>query len=196
MQEVVKKLAEENIGLVPFTINKYYRNKTGFIKNFDDLCSLGYIGLLKGCISWNKREENTIQLSTYLSNQIRNEVNRYFYLQEMDKRKANNNTLELNRPLRVDGSITPEELIDFIPSKANVIEETYKKIMFESVIDKFKYLEYREQQSIIMYYMYDMTLEEIGKKLGVSRTTISHYIKKAIRKIRFHLGGKDGIFDY
>ena len=87
--EARKVLIERNLRLVAHIAKKY----TSSNSNFDDLISIGTIGLIKGINSFNSKKG--VKLSTYVSRCIDNEI-----LMHFRATKKLNSEVYLNEPIR------------------------------------------------------------------------------------------------
>ncbi len=81
---------------------------------------------------------------------------------------------------RVDRRITPEEL----PEAAVPFEAAD-----DSILCTIMRLPRKEKEVLLLYFYQDMTLEEIGRSLGLSASTISTRLKRAKKKLRAVLEG-------
>ena len=87
--EARKVLIERNLRLVAHIAKKYSSPNS----NFDDLISIGTIGLIKGINSFNSKKG--VKLSTYVSRCIDNEI-----LMHFRATKKLNSEVYLNEPIR------------------------------------------------------------------------------------------------
>ncbi len=69
-------------------------------------------------------------------------------------------------------------------SVEKVVEE---KILFDEIIIAINELSKMQYRRIVMYYLYDMTMEEIAQIEKCSKVAIKHSIDSGIKKIRKNL---------
>jgi len=83
---------------------------------------------------------------------------------------------------RVDRRVTPEQLPQAcVPFEARD----------DSILQCILRLPRKEREVLLLYFYQDMTLEEIGQSLGLSKSTISSRLKRAKEKLRAVLEGGD-----
>lgn len=177
------KLILENIPLVYYMLKKlklYHRK--------EDFYDVGVIGLIKGVRTYNP--DKGIEISTYLSTCIKNEVLQEIRKLNGDKKKANLDTVSLDQIVYNNGKDDPICLIDFITSDYNLEDEVIKNDFINN--DILNGLNDREK--IILTYSYGLfnknilTQKELAKKLNLSQAQISRILKKAIDKIKIRKG--------
>lgn len=103
MNDKQRKLAEDNLQLVHFTISRYYPT----LLSDSDIVSVGYMGLCRATLRW---EESKGKFTTYAICAIRNAIKR-----ELQNRKKRIDCISLNAPISDcmdDGEIiTGEEVV-------------------------------------------------------------------------------------
>jgi RNA polymerase sporulation-specific sigma factor len=174
-----KKLIESNIGLVGHIVKKYIG------KNFeiDDLISVGCIGLIKAVDTYDITKGVT--LCTYASKCITNEILMYL---NKENRYLNNIEPDSYIDINEDGKeyIRFDNLIFTNPNEIcqNCEMSEERKIIMEALAT----LNLVGQYIILMHYGFidDImrTQEEIGEKLGVTRSYVSRLEKKVLCKLR------------
>ncbi len=171
-------LIEHNLRLVAHIAKKY-----GNENNFDDLVSIGTIGLIKGINTFNP-EKNT-KLTAYIARCIENEI-----LMHMRKNKRSMSEISLDETIGCDGEGNNMTLSDTLSaSDADVEEEVGLKldtINLKKAIERE--LSPSEQQIIMWRYGLlgtdRLTQQEVSERLGISRSYVSRIEKKAIGKLK------------
>lgn len=81
-----------------------------------------------------------------------------------------------------DASRAPEDL----PTAIQPVTETQRELFLDVLALPEKY-----RQVILLYYYQDMTMEETGKALGISRPAVVRRLKKAYELLRYQPEGSD-----
>ena len=188
-EEARKILIEHNLRLVAHVCKKYSATKK---IEFDDLVSIGSIGLIKGINTYNSKK--SIKLSTYISKCIENEILMYFR-----SNKKTNNDIYLEEPIgkdKDDNAITLQDVIrnDERPIDEEIDNKIKKAKMFKAINNV---LNDREREIIKLRYGLDgkkpKTQIDIAKKMGISRSYVSRIESKAIEKLSKEIKEKDKI---
>ena len=188
-EEARKILIEHNLRLVAHVCKKYSAAKK---IEFDDLVSIGSIGLIKGINTYNSKK--SIKLSTYISKCIENEILMYFR-----SNKKTNNDVYLEEPIgkdKDDNAITLQDVIrnDERPIDEEIDNKIKKSKMFKAINNV---LNDREREIIKLRYGLDgkkpKTQIDIAKKMGISRSYVSRIESKAIEKLSKEIKEKDKI---
>lgn len=188
-EEARKILIEHNLRLVAHVCKKYSAAKKN---EFDDLVSIGSIGLIKGINTYNSKK--SIKLSTYISKCIENEILMYFR-----SNKKTNNDIYLEEPIgkdKDDNAITLQDVIrnDERPIDEEIDNKIKKAKMFKAINNV---LNDREREIIKLRYGLDgkkpKTQIDIAKKMGISRSYVSRIESKAIEKLSKEIKEKDKI---
>ena len=171
------KLIEHNLRLVAH-ITKKYESKNNM---YDDLISIGTIGLIKAVDSYNLTKDTRI--TTYAARCIENEILMYFR-----SNKKNNNTISLNDTIGLDKDGNEINLIDVIADKSDDISILlHNKDNIEDLKKYLKVLNSREKEVIIKRYglfnQREQTQKKIAKELGISRSYVSRIEKRALTKM-------------
>ena len=182
-EEARKILIEHNLRLVAHVCKKYSAAKKN---EFDDLVSIGSIGLIKGINTYNSKK--SIKLSTYISKCIENEILMYFRTN-----KKTNNEVYLNEPIGKDKDNNEITLQDVVKSDEKSIDDEIDiKSKERKVLQAIsEILNEREKEIIKLRYgltgKKPKTQVEIAKKMGISRSYVSRIESKAIEKLRKNL---------
>lgn len=171
-------LVERNLRLVAH-IAKKYQNVD---EDMEDLISIGCIGLIKAVDTFDMGKG---RLATYACRCIDNEL-----LMLLRSKKKISREVSLFEPIGQDKEGNEIHLMDVIEQQQPDIIE---KMEFNSRREKLVRLmdcclTEREKEIVIMRYGLngadEITQNEIGTSLGISRSYVSRIEKKALRKLR------------
>lgn len=170
-----KVLVERNLRLVAHIIKKYDAD------DFDDLVSIGTIGLIKAINTYNP--EKATRLATYASRCIENEILMYYR-----SRKKLRSEFSIYEPIGTDKEGNELSFIDILGTDPEtVIDEVSERFESERLWNKLDNLSRQEKKVLIMRYGLknglSFTQREIAKKLGISRSYVSRIEKKAINRL-------------
>ncbi|MFZ5642162.1 MAG: RNA polymerase sporulation sigma factor SigK [Bacillota bacterium] len=170
-----KTLVERNLRLVAHIIKKYDG------EDFDDLVSIGTIGLIKAVNTYNPGKAT--RLATYASRCIENEILMYYR-----SRKKLRSEMSIFEPIGTDKDGNELSFIDVLGTEPEtVIETVSSKFENERLWNKLETLNSQEKKVIIMRFGLknglSFTQREIAKKLGISRSYVSRIEKKAINRL-------------
>ena len=175
-------LIEHNLRLVAHISKKYISAVKLSSADFDDLVSIGTIGLIKGIDSFNP--EKNVRVVTYVSRCIENEILMY-----IRSTKKSIGDIFLQDPVGHDFDGNEITVMDVIRSEENPVpDEVGQRIEMADIIDKMEdVLDERELLILKMRYgLYsgeEITQREIADMLGISRSYVSRIEKKALKKI-------------
>ena len=180
-------LIEHTLRLVAHVAKKYTSSGRLASGDFDDIISIGTIGLIKGIDSFNT--DKNVRLATYAARCIENEILMY-----IRSSKKYSNDMFLQDPVGHDfdgNEITVMDIVktddDPVPDEVGTKLEINR--MFEGIDDV---LDEREKQIIEMRYALgggeEITQREIAKMFGISRSYVSRIEKKALKKISAKMG--------
>ena len=175
-------LIEHNLRLVAHISKKYISAVKLSSADFDDLVSIGTIGLIKGIDSFNP--EKNVRVVTYVSRCIENEILMY-----IRSTKKSIGDIFLQDPVGHDFDGNEITVMDVIRSEENPVpDEVGQKIEMADIINKMSdVLDERELLILKMRYgLYsgeEITQREIADMLGISRSYVSRIEKKALKKI-------------
>ena len=160
------KLFEENMKLVPFTANKYFKAFININKEFkEDLFQEGYIYLLKAANTYDERKGkfSTIAIKCIYGGMY-NYINRYF------NKHYNNGYMSLESKVYNDNTIKLEELIGY--------EENFSEVS-DYYVSKIKKVKIKNIDKIVELAFLGYSQSEIGRILGISQEAVSSKIKRA-----------------
>ncbi|MEA4973351.1 MAG: RNA polymerase sporulation sigma factor SigK [Candidatus Metalachnospira sp.] len=175
-------LIEHNLRLVAHVAKKYISIGRMNSVDFDDIISIGTIGLIKGIDSFNT--DKNVRLATYAARCIENEI--LMYIRSSKKFSGD---VFLQDPVGHDFDGNEITVMDIVKTEEDPISyEVSTKLEIASMLDKMKTsLDDRERLIIKMRYgLYngeEITQREIAKMLGISRSYVSRIEKKALKKI-------------
>lgn len=175
-------LIEHNLRLVAHISKKYISAVKLSSADFDDLVSIGTIGLIKGIDSFNP--EKNVRVVTYVSRCIENEILMY-----IRSTKKSIGDIFLQDPVGHDFDGNEITVMDVIRSEENPVpDEVGQRIEMADIINKMSdVLDERELLILKMRYgLYrgeEITQREIADMLGISRSYVSRIEKKALKKI-------------
>ena len=175
-------LIEHNLRLVMHIIKKYYTTSA----DAEDLVSIGTIGLIKGISTF--RPDKGVRLATYASRCIENEILMHFRGQ-----KKSANDVSLSGVLESDGEGDGPSILDTISDDKDLWEDLSRMESIYCVrraVDEA--LTEREAKIIRLRYGLSgrppMPQREVAEIMGISRSYISRIEKKALMKLREHMG--------
>jgi len=176
-EQAKKVLVERNLRLVAHIIKKF----DGEGDDFDDLVSIGAIGLIKAVNTYNPVKAT--RLATYASRCIENEILMYYRA-----RKKFRSECSLYEPIGMDKEGNELNFMDVLGTDPEtVINAVSGKFENERLWNKLSGLNNQEKKVLIMRYgLKDglvFTQREIAKKLGISRSYVSRIEKKAINRL-------------
>ncbi len=173
-----KILVERNLRLVVHIVKKYQNAD----EDIEDFISIGCIGLIKAIKTFDEKKG---RLATYACRCIENEL-----LMFLRGKKKSSREVSLFEPIGQDKEGNEIHLVDVIEQNQPDIGESMelsgniKRLLVLMDTD----LTDRERQIIIMRYgLYgnrEVTQNEIGEALGISRSYVSRIEKKALGKLR------------
>lgn len=170
-----RRLVEENMKLVPYTIRLYYG--AGNIAN-DDMMSDGYLGLCKAAM-WYKPDAGT-KFSTYAVMCIVNQIKRE------SKKRFNPKRYSEIQPISLDQTI--EEYGD--KSVAYTIKDRAVDVESEAINNVIC----KSIEHIIPTYLDvhsgRMTVDGVAKRDGVSKKTVYSKMDRELRKARSALAAQ------
>lgn len=172
-EDARQMLIEHNMRLIVHIAKKYKIPGC----TFDDLISIGAVGLIKAVRSY-KLDSGT-SLSTYAARCIENEI--LMCLRQSRKQQAD---VSLNEPLGTDKDGNAVTFADLLGTDPDLVEdEVRRRITLRSVRQALPSLPQRERRVLSLRYgLEDGVMHpqhEIARELGISRSYVSrsHYCK-------------------
>ena len=170
-------LVEHNLRLVAHIAKKYAQEN-----NFDDLVSVGTIGLIKGMNTFDKSK--TSKLTTYIARCIENEV-----LMNLRTAKKLSQEVSLDDTIGTDKEGNNMTFSDILQAEGDDISDIIAlKIDIKKLYTAIKEV-LTEDEKNILCWRYGLlnekrkTQKEISEILGISRSYVSRIEKKAIKKL-------------
>ncbi len=176
--EAKEILIECNLRLVAHIAKKYQNVE----EDMEDLISIGTIGLIKAVDTFDAGKG---RLATYACRCIDNEL-----LMMLRARKKVSKEVSLYEPIGTDKEGNEISLLDVIEGKQTDVVE--RLALRDELRKMYTYLNSclteRERQIVCLRYGLltgeEVTQNEIGKKLGISRSYVSRIEKKALLKLK------------
>lgn len=170
-------LIERNLRLVAHIIKKF----EGSGDDFDDLISIGTIGLIKAVNTFNGKKSS--RLATYASKCIENEILMY-----MRSKKKMRSEMSLYEPIGTDKEGNEIHFMDVLSTDAEAVSEMVSKNLdCEQLWRKLKQLTPQERDVLVLRYglrgKKRRTQKEIAKNMGISRSYVSRIEKRAIDRL-------------
>ena len=177
-EEARQRLIEHNMRLIVHIARKY--KVPGC--TFDDLISIGAIGLIKAVGSY--KPDTGTSLSTYAARCIENEI-----LMSLRQSRKQQGDISLSEPLGTDRDGNAISFADLLGTSPDMVEEEVKRrITLEGVRRHLPTLPERERRVLTLRYgLKDGVMHpqhEIAKELGISRSYVSRVEKHAIELLR------------
>lgn len=183
-----------NIPLVSYVLMR----KFGFNSISDDLeeMQVGKIGLIKAIDLYDIGKN--INFSTYATKVIQNEI-----LMHMRKQNSYTNTAERTK-ISMEDYVTVEDdgktsilIEDVVKDDCDMCEQVAEQDLLEHAIAQFKYLTPLEQD--ILLYSFGLcgkkklTQEDMGRRFGKSRSSISQIMSRALNKLRLLMSNEQDL---
>ncbi|MGB9802191.1 RNA polymerase sporulation sigma factor SigK [Desulfofundulus sp.] len=170
-------LIERNLRLVAHIIKKF--DHTG--EDFDDLISIGTIGLIKAVDTYDPEKAN--RLATYASRCIENEI-----LMHLRARKKIRSELSLYDPIGVDKEGNEITFIDVLGTDPEIVSDIVAGQMEQDRLWKqLEQLSPQERKVLVLRFgLKDgarRTQREIARRLGISRSYVSRIEKRALSRL-------------
>ncbi|MBE5867892.1 MAG: sigma-70 family RNA polymerase sigma factor [Lachnospiraceae bacterium] len=171
-------LIERNMRLVAHIARKYQNSG----EELEDLISIGTIGLIKAVDTFDAGKG---RLATYACRCIDNEL-----LMMFRARKKISREISLYEPIGTDKEGNEINLLDVIEQQTPDIIEQME--MQENIKKMFQLMQecltQREREILVMRYGIgggrEATQNEVGRKIGISRSYVSRIEKKALSKLK------------
>ena len=180
LTEEQRKIVEANIGLVPYTVNKYC---SAWNMEYDDKISVGSVGLCRAACFFNPDKEK--KFSTYAAKCIVNEIWKYHARSKRKKRGYKCTTVSLDSPLKdhYGNKIDDYTIADTVLDKDVDIENTViNKVICEPL---WKFV-----PTFIATDKAGLTDRSYGLSLGLSTGTVNMRKKKEFKKIMYYMEAK------
>ena len=174
-----QKLVEENLKLV-YEVAHKYKYLCCTTVDFEDLVSIGYIGLIKASKAYD--DTKNIKFSTLAFVCIKNAILREFVNKQY---KFNDtNTVSLNSNINTGSAVVENiELAEIIRDDKmdDYLENLDNKILIDSIYEKCT----AREKKIIDMFLEGYSLREIAPVVGCHHITVS----KVINNLKRYIGG-------
>lgn len=186
-KEAKQILIERNLRLVVYIAKKF--ENTGI--DFEDLISIGTIGLMKAINSFNV--DKNIKLATYASRCIENEI-----LMQLRKNTKIKNEISIDEPLNKDGDGNELLLSDILGTDIDITSKSLEDEVDMSLL-KVAISKLDKREKYIMQLRFgiggtgkEKTQKEVADMLGISQSYISRLEKKIMKKMKKEIISKTG----
>ena len=168
-KEEIKKLVEDNIGLVDFMLYKHFKPFINLYPHLvDDLKQEGSIGLMKAAEKFDETKGSFTTIATF---NIKNAMLRFY--QRYVKRHYNNKNITI---ISADVNVTDDEKITLLDSIISEHSEKYYRV--DSIMTRTEYSEIKDINLILNMTAQGYSQEEIAKVIGTSQVQVSRRIIK------------------
>lgn len=167
-----QKLVEDNINLIYYFIYKYKKYTL-------DLVDVGYIGLCKAALTFDKSKN--IKFATYASRCILNAFNMQL---RRDIKITQHEVMSLDKTLYNDDEDNQIDIIDLIPSNHNTEREVFFKDMQDKLYSYLYSIKERDRDILISYLINNESQLDISRNLNMHQPTVSRLIRKHLNKFR------------
>lgn len=168
-KEEIKKLVEDNIGLVDFMLYKHFKPFINLYPHLvDDLKQEGSIGLMKAAEKFDETKGSFTTIATF---NIKNAMLRFY--QRYVKRHYNNKNITI---ISADVNVTDDEKITLLDSI--ISEHSEKDYRVDSIMTRTEYSEIKDINLILNMTAQGYSQEEIAKVIGTSQVQVSRRIIK------------------
>lgn len=162
----------------------YIVNKMGVSYNeFEDVVSVGKIGLVKAALSFNPQKG--IKFSTYASRCINNEILLYF----RQEKKHSAVVISLESPIKRDTDGNELALADVISDSNDFREQIEAEVTFINAINFILNALSPIETTVTLYGISGIKQKEIAKKLNISQSYVSRIERDSHVKVREFLKG-------
>lgn len=164
--EAVEDLLNQLKPLILSSIRRYYNRG----ELYDDLIQEGYEVILLAIDSYDP--ERGVYFLGYIKMQLK-----YHYLNKHKERK----TFSVNKVIDNNGT----EWIDLIPDgKKEILEIIVNRERSLALLNSLSCLTERQREIVLDFYVDDLSIGEIGEKLGLAYRTIVNTKTKALKKLK------------
>lgn len=175
-----RKLVEDNLSLVPYTLKKYYPDFARMPIEYEDLKGHGYCALCNAAETFDTSKG--FSFSTYACSAIRGYILHELRKLHQDKRKVMLNKLSLDA-FYITQNGAGFRLMDIIPEKRSPIDEVVdKKIMLTKAFDKIRSMP--DGDVILSILTKQVVRKEAEKLISASHQTVNNRLKRCKAIIR------------
>lgn len=168
-KEEIKKLVEDNIGLVDFMLYKHFKPFINLYPHLvDDLKQEGSIGLMKAAEKFDETKGSFTTIATF---NIKNAMLRFY--QRYVKRHYNNKNITI---ISADVNVTDDEKITLLDSI--ISEHSEKDYRVDSIMTRTEYSEIKDINLILNMTAQGYSQEEIAKVIDTNQVQVSRRLNK------------------
>lgn len=187
-KEAREEIFEHNIRLVPFTINKYFKNVEFDI---DDIYSIGCLGLTKAINTYDV--DKGYDFSTYACKCIFNEIHR-----TIRNWRSKPLTVSLNTVVKESKEEKNIDMIDTIVDEKSDFQEDILENSVHSEIRKVidELPDSREKEIAMKYYGFSSKPRfqyEIASEYGLAQSQVCRIVRNVTRTLALLLESRDVI---
>lgn len=170
LNEEQRKLTEENMALVPFTIKRYLGQKHMFN---DDLLSIGYIGLCKAAYSY--LPDKGVTFASYAVRLILNELKMDWRCRKVSKRLLDETHDSLDRVVRNDpeGEATLKYFV--VDERASTEREALENVFLTRVEEI--------APNLCRRIFEGASCNQIAEELGITPNSVSKITTRERKKV-------------
>lgn len=161
LNEEQKKLVEDNIALVHFTLRKHF---SASLSRDEDIISAGYEGL---CIAAGKFDPKKGAFSSLAVQCIRNYIRTELYYRSKHR----------NRQVYIDNSITDEDDVTFYKLHGSS-DGGYSEIDTQATIEHFEQFLTTEELAVVRMRREEIPTKEIIKRTGLGKSAVYKIINE------------------
>ncbi|MBO5666690.1 MAG: RNA polymerase sporulation sigma factor SigK [Firmicutes bacterium] len=178
-QPARSRLVEHNLRLVAHIAKKY----TAAERPFDDLISIGTIGLIKAVDTYKRGK--SVRLATYAAKCIENEI--LMYIRSSRKLRSE---VSLNEPLGTDKDGNEISFNDILGTDDDsIVDDLDHQFQVKTLHHAVETLLTDREKTVIilrfgLYGKEPQTQNEVAELLGISRSYVSRIEKKAVSKLK------------
>lgn len=172
-KEIREILIKNYLSLVYYIAGRF--KNTGF--EIEDLGSIGIVGLIKAIDTF--KLEHNVQLSTYVSKCITNEI--LMFLRKNAKYKKNEISIEtiIYRDEKKDFCIK-----DILEDRSKIYESIENREIVKEILEYILNKIQHKNKIYFLYYLGGLTMRELGEKFGISQSYASRKINDTRNKIK------------
>lgn len=175
-QEALGLLLYCNDGLVGYHVKRYI----GKGISFEELQSVGRLGLLKGLSQFDYQEKPMKGFSSYISVSILNRIR-----DEFREQLKHNHTVSFSTPIKNcqdEDVLLLDNMIGF--DSEQLMGYVMQDEMREKIQLALQELTSQQQQILVMYYCFGQTQLDIAQQLGCSKQNVNQQHKQALGKLK------------
>lgn len=158
---------------------------------FDDICQVIDLKLIEGILDYDERLDSSA--IRHITSKARNGIFNY-YKKEMNYFREDRKTVSIDNPSYYVSHNGFKENIYYMNNLDRDNKEEFNEDTLVDLIlvrQELDSLTDRQKELINMYYMEDMTQEEIAEKLNINQANVSRTTKRGVRRLKETLNPLD-----